>query len=624
MDRKAWIVITLCGLGMAVNYYFATKNQEALAAQRALAEANKPQSAEVQPATPGVATAATDGTATTTPTLTAAQPDALTAATANLPEEKHSIVSGSVTYHFTTKGAGVATAELAAGDKITLNQTGRKTLEPVGALRREATGLDLVAYKIVSKSDKDVVFEGVSPEGITIRKAYRLTEGEKSDEHLLALTVTLTNTGTAPHKSEEYYLYTGAASSISPDEVLKPSFFWNDGGDAEHKDTGYFAGGWFSDAKAEHRSSHVRLRYAGVMSRFYATIVSRVTPGGDKPGKIWSNRFLMDHSADKYALYDSAKHDFGIEAAMSLPPVELAPGASMTEQYEIYLGPKEYVRLNKLEGQRDFIMFYGIFSWFSKGLNTVMRWMHDVSGNWGVAIILLTLVIRTVLWPLQSKAQYSMKRMGLLAPKMKELQAKYKDDPQRQQMEVMKMYKDYGVNPVGGCLPMLMQIPIFFAFYSVLQNAAELRGQGWLWVKDLSISDTIYTFNFPFSLPIMGTDFDLNPLPLIMGVTMILQMKLTPQPATMDKSQKIMFAVMPFFFLFISYNFAAALSLYWSTQNLFAIFQSRIMKLYMKEPTLEKVAPAPKGTAPKASLFNMGNPNEKEKKTKPKNPKLGG
>lgn len=623
MDRKAWIIVTLCGLGMAVNYWFMTKNQQALAAERAQQEANKPAAAQVQPATPGVPTAGTDGAATTTPTMNAASPDAVAAATAGLPEEKHSLTVGSVTYHFTSKGAGLASADLAAGDKITLNQAGRKTLEPIGALRREATGLDTVSYKVIEKNDKGITFDGVSADGITIRKAYRVTEGEKSDEHLLALAVTLTNTGTAPHKSEEYYLYTGAASSISPDEVLKPSFFWNDAGDADHKDTGFFGGGWFSQEKSEHRASFTRLRYAGVMSRFYSTIVSRTTPGGDKPGKIWATRFLVDHGADKYAHHDSAKHDFAIEAAMSLPPVELAPGASTTENYEIYVGPKEYHRLSKLEGQRDFIMFYGMFGWISKPLNNIMRWMHDVSGNWGVAIILLTLVIRTVLWPLQSKAQYSMKRMGLLAPKMKELQEKYKDDPTKQQTEVMKLYKEYGVNPVGGCLPMLMQIPIFFGFYSVLQNAAELRGQGWLWVKDLSISDTIYTFNFPFSLPLMGTDFDLNPLPLIMGVTMILQMKLTPQPPSVEKSQKIMMSIMPFFFLFISYNFAAALSLYWSTQNLYAIFQSRIMKLYMKEPTLEKVEPKAKGN-PQNPFFNPLNPNHKEKKQKPKTPKLGG
>jgi YidC/Oxa1 family membrane protein insertase len=214
--------------------------------------------------------------------------------------------------------------------------------------------------------------------------------------------------------------------------------------------------------------------------------------------------------------------------------------------------------------------------------------------------------------------------MALLAPKMKELQEKYKDEPQKQQMEVMKLYKDYGVNPLGGCLPMLLQIPIFFAFYSVLQNAAELRGQPFLWVKDLSIADTIHTLVFPFQLPLMGNDFDINPLPLIMGLTMILQMKLTPQPATVDKTQKMMFAIMPFFFLFICYNFAAALSLYWSTQNVYAIFQSWIMRMYMKDPVLEKVERLPKGPAPQNPFFNPMNPGNKDKKKGHKPPKLGG
>jgi YidC/Oxa1 family membrane protein insertase len=151
-----------------------------------------------------------------------------------------------------------------------------------------------------------------------------------------------------------------------------------------------------------------------------------------------------------------------------------------------------------------------------------------------------------------------------------------------------------------------------------------LRGQPWLWVQDLSLPDTIHTLNFPVSLPLIGTHFDINPLPLIMGITMILQMKLTPQPATVDKTQKMMFTIMPFFFLFICYNFAAALSLYWSTQNIFAIFQSWIMKLYMKDPVLVKREHMPKGPAPVNPFFNPMNPNHKEKKTKPKSPKLGG
>ncbi len=608
MDRKAWIVIIFCTIGIGINAWFASKQQP-------LQPAPAAKSAAVSPAT-GSAPAAAAPTATVASAPTAPVPPSA----GSLPEEKHSLTKGSVTWHFSSRGAGISKAVLAGTDQIALNEHGR---EPIGALRREATGNDAVPYKITAKTDKSVTFEGVAADGISIRKVYTLTEGDKSDEHLITLSVTLTNSGAAAFKSEEIYLYAGAANSMSPDEALKPSFFWNDAGDANNHDTNSFGGGMFSSEKHEVRASYPRLRYGGVMSRFYATIISHISKE-DRPGKMWGTRFLVDHSKDKFKDMSAASKDYAIEAAISLPAVEIAPAASQTETYEIYAGPKEYHRLSILGGQRDYVMFYGMWGFISRILTHVMRWMHDVSGNWGIAIILLTLCIRTVLWPLQSKAQYSMKRMGMLAPKMKELQEKYKDEPQKQQVEVMKMYKEYGVNPVGGCLPMMLQIPIFFGFYSVLQNAAELRGQPWMWVKDLSLPDTIHTLHFSSSLPLLGNHFDINPLPLIMGVTMILQMKLTPQPATVDKSQKMMFTIMPFFFLFICYNFAAALSLYWSTQNIFAIFQSWIMKLYMKDPVLEKIQILPKGPAPKNPFFNPANPNHKEKKTKPKSPKLGG
>ena len=231
-----------------------------------------------------------------------------------------------------------------------------------------------------------------------------------------------------------------------------------------------------------------------------------------------------------------------------------------------------------------------------------------------MSVILLTIFVRLCIWPIHAKSTYTMKRMGLLGPMMKELQQKYKDDPQRQQMEVMKLYKDYGVNPLGGCLPLFLQIPIFFGLYRVLEYAAELRGQTFLWVHDLSAADTVAQF--------MG--FDINPLPLFMGVTMIAQMKLTPQPAATDKTQQRVMMLMPFFFLFICYNFAAALALYWSTQNIFSIAQTWLMKLYMPEPKLEKVAhkPQPVGPPPQNPFFNpMGH---KDKKKGPKPPRLGG
>jgi YidC/Oxa1 family membrane protein insertase len=207
----------------------------------------------------------------------------------------------------------------------------------------------------------------------------------------------------------------------------------------------------------------------------------------------------------------------------------------------------------------------------------------------------------------------TMKRMGLLAPMMKELQEKFKDNPQQQQMEVMKLYRDYGVNPLGGCLPLLLQFPIFIGLYSMLEYAAELRGHGLWWVKDLSAPDTVAQL----------AGFNINPLPIIMGITMVAQMKLTPQPQTVDKMQQRIFMFMPLIFLWISYDFASALALYWSTQNLFSIAQTWIMKLYVPDPVLEKVKREPK-PAPQSPFFNpMGHQKDK-KKPGNKPPKLGG
>ncbi len=595
MDRKGWIVIILCSIGIAVNAWFASQKQPlpttppAAASTAAAAQGDKP-------------AAGTTIQAASAPTPAASTP---------IPEETHTISRGSVTWHFTTKGGGISKVVLAGTDQITLNEHGQ---EPIGALRREAAGNDPVAYKITAKSDKSITFEGSSAEGISIRKIFTISEGQPSDEHLIRLTVSLTNTSAAPHKSEEYYLYAGAANSMSPAEALKPSFFWNDAGDAKQVHTNSFDGGMLSSEQTSMSSTHSRLRYGGVMSRFYTQILSHESKV-DKPGKIWASRILIDHSHDKFKDAAGATKDHAIQAAVGLPPVDLAPQATQTEEYSLYAGPKEYQRLDMLGGQRDFVMFYGMFGFISRPLSWLMRKMHDFSGNWGLAIILMTIIIRTILWPLQAKSQYSMKRMGKLAPLMKEVQEKHKDNPTQAQMEVMKLYKDYGVNPVGGCFPMLLQIPIFFAFYSVLQNAAELRGQGWLWVHDLSVADTVGHF--------MG--YPVNPLPLIMGLTMIAQMKLTPQPATMDKSQKIMMNIMPVFFLWICYNFASALALYWAVTNIYAIAQSWIMKLYIPEPELKKVdRNPPKGPAPRNPFFNPGNPLNKDKKSKLKSPKLGG
>ena len=603
MDRKSWIIVTLCVILMGVNWHYMQENQKLVQA-----EASRKKQEEV--AKKAAATSASPTAATAAPGTTPAA--AATPTAPSVPEETHSLKTGSVTFELTSKGGGIARAALAGTDQVTLNKNG---LEAIGALRREPAGLDAITYKLTAKSDKSATFEGTTAEGVVVTKTFTLTEGAEGDEHLIDLKLTLKNNGTAQHRSEEYYLYTGAATALRHDDARYDGFFWNNAGDTDYQLTSKFFGkGFFSDAPTEYRHSFNALRYTGVMSRFYTHIITRMTEK-DAPGKFWAGRRKLAQPIDAANAGKAEIEDFASDGAVGLPVVDLAPGASVTENYQIYLGPKEYDRLSKIGHQRSYAMFYGYFKIVSIALSKVMRWMHSISSSWGLAVILLTIFVRLCLWPIHAKSTMTMKRMGLLGPLMKELQEKYKDNPQQQQMEVMKLYKDYGVNPLGGCLPLFLQFPIFIGLYSVLEVAAELRGQSFWWVRDLAAADTQGHF---MGIPI-------NPLPLIMGLTMVAQMKLTPQPATVDKTQQRIFMMMPLFFLWISYDFAAALALYWSTQNIFSVFQTRIMKLYMPEPKLEKVSqkPAAKAAPAQSAFFNTGAPS-KDKKKGPKPPRLGG
>ena len=219
-------------------------------------------------------------------------------------------------------------------------------------------------------------------------------------------------------------------------------------------------------------------------------------------------------------------------------------------------------------------------------MNTFKGWL----GNYGLAIILLTLIVKGVLFPLQNKANKSMKRMSALQPKMTELREKFKDDPAKLNTETMKLYKVHGVNPLGGCLPMLIQMPIFFGFLYMLYTAAELRNAHFLWVHDLSQPDTV--------AHILGRN--LNILPLFMIGTQFWQMQLTPKSG--DPSQQKMMMFMPLLFGFFCYNLAAALTLYYTMQGLLTILQLYLTR-NQAPPTLEsgqtaKLAPVRNGPAP--------------------------
>ena len=256
--------------------------------------------------------------------------------------------------------------------------------------------------------------------------------------------------------------------------------------------------------------------------------------------------------------------------------VKLAPGETISYDMQYYCGPKELTRVEALEETALDAMHIAYWSWFEFIARPIARflvWLGKLIKSYGIAIILLTLMVRALLWPLVQKSNNSMRKMQKIQPKVKELREKYKDDPQELNMRMMELYRTEGVNPLGGCLPMLLQIPIFFAMYSVFDSAVELRHVSFLWAKDLAQPDSIGPEIFGLQL---------HPLILMMTALMILQQKMTPSQME-PMQQKIMMAV-PIIMLVMLYWLPSGLTLYWTISQAVSIIQLKVsQKIAEKE-----------------------------------------
>ncbi|MFZ3122617.1 MAG: membrane protein insertase YidC [Thermodesulfovibrionales bacterium] len=247
-------------------------------------------------------------------------------------------------------------------------------------------------------------------------------------------------------------------------------------------------------------------------------------------------------------------------------------GKSGINNFIVYAGPKEHDSLKKLNVGLEHIIDFGFFSIISRPLFWLMKFFYNFMGNYGWAIVILTIVTRIPFIPLLNKSQASMKKMQDIQPKMNEIKEKYKNkkDPQKMQKEMTELYKKHKVNPLGGCLPMLLQIPVFFALYKILSVAIELRGAPFmLWITDLAGPDTLFG-HIPSWFPLIG-GFAVGPLPIAMGITMVIQQKMTPSSA--DPAQQKMMMLMPIIFTFMFLNFASGLVLYWLVNNILSIAQ---------------------------------------------------
>ncbi len=276
----------------------------------------------------------------------------------------------------------------------------------------------------------------------------------------------------------------------------------------------------------------------------------------DKVESFTGVKFLSNF--DRY--YTTVVYNFDKSLQVSLMPDDKDDPQGFVHalgevNFSGYMGPKNFNDLKAVNPELTEVIEYGWFTFIAKPMFTFLQFIQSYVGNWGWSIVILTIIIKLILFPLSYKGMVSMNKLKELAPKMKEIQTKYKNDKQKQSMHMMELYKKHGVNPMGGCLPLILQIPVFFAIYRVLLNAIELKGAPWiLWIHDLAEMDPYFV------------------LPILMGISMFIQQKLTPN-TMQDEMQKKIFQMLPIIFTFFFLWFPAGLTLYWFVNNVFTIVQ---------------------------------------------------
>jgi YidC/Oxa1 family membrane protein insertase len=301
----------------------------------------------------------------------------------------------------------------------------------------------------------------------------------------------------------------------------------------------------------------------------------------------WLSTLIPEAQGDaKGAFRTTGPKTYRSDLIYAATPVQ--PNQTLTRTTRLFAGAKENSVLEAYDasGIPNFSLSidWGWFRWFEKPILWLLDALFRAIGNFGVAIIGLTFVVRGIMFPIAQRQFASMAAMRAIQPKMKALQERYKDDKPKQQQEIMALYKSEGVNPLAGCLPMFLQIPVFFALYKVLVLAIEMRHQPFaLWIKDLSAPDPLHILNGFGLLDFTPPSFlAIGVLALLLGITMYYQFKLNP--AQMDPIQQQMFAIMPWIMMFVMAPFAAGLLIYWITSNLLTIAQQKY--LYSKHPAL--------------------------------------
>ena len=408
----------------------------------------------------------------------------------------------------------------------------------------EAQGLELAAYSTNIKQDLievnekggEVRFQHRLPSGLFVEKVYKFV----ANSYLIGLTVNIHNGGKKTYQG---------SLALELDNALA-------------KDSGRYA-------------------FEGP-SGLIGNKLEQVNIKKIKDNSLFSGEIQWVAIEDRYFMTSIVPPE-GIQGQMRLATNEnevknqlvvdvgnIAPNENKSLDFRLFMRPKSVSLLKTYDCQLDRAVNFGWFDFLAKPCLWFMNFIYRYIPNYGVAIILLTILSRGIFWPLAKKSYKSMGEMRKLQPLMQEIREKYKDDKTRMNQEMMALYRTYKVNPMGGCLPMIIQLPVFFALYRMLYSAIELRHAPFFgWINDLSAPDRL--FHIGYKIPFMDPPYGIPVLTLVMGATMLIQQKMSPQAG--DPSQAKMMMLMPVVFTFIFINFSSGLVLYWLVSNLFSIAQ---------------------------------------------------
>jgi YidC/Oxa1 family membrane protein insertase len=588
MDRKSIIVLVLCFLLLFCWRWLVDKIYPPKPLPPGITNAPVPtltatnQSATSPPAPPTLESATTPQFITNT----------------NLAEELVEVTNANAHYTFTSYGGGLKLVELLHYPETVstrgANRSGTNRVATLNAFTR-VPSLALLDGEMVqgdgifklTRTSNGVRAEKTLTNGLSLVKDFEL-----STNYLVLATVRLENRSETPLSLPAQEWFAGTATPMNAqDKGAVVGVMWYNGAKAQDiVGASYFSSRGFACTPrvppAEYRSTGSNVVWVAVHNQFFALAFMPHDPAAQMVmRKVDLPRpSLEEISQDTRVVADPA----GYTAALVYPAANLAPHQTLQREVVLYTGPKEYRTLATisatLNNNVDSVMGFGFWGFFSKALLLGMNWLHSALRlPYGWAIIVITVIIKVVFWPLTQASTRSAKRMQALQPQIKALQEKYKDDPVKAQRKMMEFWKEHKINPMSGCLPTLIQMPVFFGFFFMIGSAIELRGASFLWVRDLSRPDTLFL--------IPGLNFPFNLLPLIMGVTMLYQAQLTPPSPGMDPAQAKMMRYMPLIFLVFLYNYSAGLTLYWTVQNLLSIVQTKLTRTAPE-------APAPPSRAP--------------------------